>query len=84
VNVTVTHPGARRTLSYATAVAVVAAGLRAGHTVTVHTTDQPTRWALTAAHRRITARAVNPDLFTSTITPPAWVERLAAAAAPLL
>jgi hypothetical protein len=39
VNVTVTHPDYRQTISRALAVAVVAAALRDGHTVTVHRTN---------------------------------------------
>jgi hypothetical protein len=84
VNVTVAHPGYRQTISPALAVAVVVAALRAGDTVTVHRPDHPTRWALTAARRAVTATPVNPDLFAPDPAVPAWVERLAAAAADLL
>ena len=84
MNVTVTHPGYRQTISPALAVAVAAAGLRAGHAVTVARPDHPTRWALTAHNRTVTATPVNPDLFAIDPVTPAWVERLAAAAADLL
>jgi hypothetical protein len=84
VNVTVTHPGCRQTISPALAVAVVAAAVRAGHTVTVTRPDHPTRWALTGTGRAVTATAVNPDLFASDPAAPAWVDRIAAAAADLL
>ena len=84
MNVTVTYPGSRQTIGLAVAVAVVAAALRDGHTVTVHRADTPTRWALTAADRAVTATAVNPDLFAIDPAVPAWVERIAAAAASLL
>ena len=84
MNVTVTHPGYRQTIGPALAVAVVAAALRAGHTVTVTRPDHPTRWALTATRRAVTATPVNPDLFAVDPAAPAWVERLAAAAADLL
>ncbi len=71
MNVTVTHPGHRQTISPALAVAVVAAALRAGHTVTVHRPDHPTRWALTATRRAVTATPVNPDLFAINPAAPA-------------
>ena len=84
MNVTVAYPGSRQTIGPAVAVAVVAAALRDGHTVTVHRADTPTRWALTTADRTVTAAAVNPDLFAIDPAVPAWVERIAAAAAALL
>ena len=85
MNVTVTYPGGQpQTVGAALAVAVVAAALRAGHTVTVHRADDPTRWALAAVDRTVTAAAVNPDLFAIDPAVPAWVERIAAAAADLL
>jgi len=42
-----------------------------------------TRWALTATNRTVTATAINPDLFAADPAVPAWVERIAAAAADL-
>ena len=62
MNVTVTYRGSRQSIGPAVAVAVVAAALRDGHTVT----------------------AVNPDLFAIEPAVPAWIERIAAAAAFLL
>lgn len=85
MNVTVTYPGGQpQTTGTAIAVAVVAAALRAGHIATVSQPDAPTRWALTAHARTVTATAVNPDLFAVDPATPAWVERIAAAAADLL
>ena len=85
MNVTVTYPGGQpQTIGAALAVAVVAAAVRAGHTVTIDRPDVPTRWALTATDRTVTAAAVNPHLFAVDPTIPAWVERIAAAAADLL
>lgn len=84
MNVTVTAAGARQHVSTALAVAVVAAGLRAGHAVTVHDHDDPIRWALTTSGRTVTAHPVNPDLFAPDPPIPAWVERIAASAADLL
>ena len=84
MNVTVTYPGQRQTIGPAGVVAIVAAALREGHTVTVHRADSPTRWDLRGANRAVTATPVNPDLFAIDPDLPAWVERIAAAAADLL
>ena len=82
--VTVTFPGYRQAVSFIGAIAVIAAALRAGHTVIVAAPGEPLRWALDASNADVTVSALNPDLFSLDPAPPGWVESLAASAAPLL
>ena len=79
--VTVTSPHGRQRVSYASAVAAVAAVLRAGDVAHLATDDTPTVWAVAAHGRIVATTAAVTTLFDPDPAVPAWLERLAAAAA---
>ncbi len=81
VRVTITHGAGSHSGAWASAVAPLAAALRDGHTVTVTTATDQTPWAITVTNGAVAIAVINPDVFAIDLTPPAWVERLAAAAA---
>ena len=83
MNLTITHRHADRPASAAAVTAVVAAAVRAGHTITITTDSDEARYTFALDEHHVIVTTDRSELVDGD-DPPRWAARLAAAATRLI